>query len=51
VLSDLQTVIYACHRDKVAATCAVLERFGVDPEPVLSLSRAVSSSESAGGAR
>jgi superfamily II DNA or RNA helicase len=51
VLSDLQTVIYACHRDKVAATCAVLERFGVDPEPVLSLSRSVASSESAGGAR
>lgn len=52
VLSDLQTVIYACHRDKVDRTCAVLERFGVDPEPVLSLARTVEPSPApAGGAR
>jgi hypothetical protein len=34
VLSDLQTVIYACHRDKVDATCRVLAKFGVDPDAV-----------------
>lgn len=42
ILSDLQTVIYACHRDKIDVTCAVLDRFGVEPAPVLALGKIVS---------
>lgn len=37
ILSDLQSVIYACHSAKIDRTVEVLRRFGVDPEPVLTV--------------